>query len=88
FRVGRQRQRRKKECQDVDGRAHDKRRPPAEDRCGTAEHHAEPKRTGPRPSLDWAGALTITPGLLLFVFGITNAAAAGWQAFATWGSLV
>ncbi|MGZ2405592.1 MFS transporter [Rhizobium ruizarguesonis] len=48
---------------------------------------ADPKRAGPRPAFDWAGALTITPGLLLFVFGITNAAAAGWQAFPTWGSL-
>ncbi|AVA22514.1 MULTISPECIES: MFS transporter [unclassified Rhizobium] len=46
------------------------------------------RRTGPRPHFDWAGALTITPGLLLFVFGITNAAAAGWQAFPTWGALV
>ncbi|MGO7419943.1 MFS transporter, partial [Rhizobium ruizarguesonis] len=44
---------------------------------------ADPKRAGPRPAFDWAGALTITPGLLLFVFGITNAAAAGWQAFPT-----
>ncbi|WFU00725.1 MFS transporter [Rhizobium sp. CB3171] len=46
------------------------------------------RRTGPRPHFDWAGALTITPGLLLFVFGITNAASAGWQAFPTWGALV
>ncbi|MDL2408005.1 MFS transporter [Rhizobium calliandrae] len=46
------------------------------------------ERTGPRPHFDWAGALTITPGLLLFVFGITNAAAAGWQAFPTWGALI
>jgi MFS family permease len=43
---------------------------------------------GKRPSFDWAGALTITPGLLLFVFGITNAAAEGWNALPTWGSLV
>ncbi|WP_413712124.1 MFS transporter [Rhizobium sp. Rhizsp82] len=43
---------------------------------------------GKRPSFDWAGALTITPGLLLFVFGITNAAAEGWNAVPTWGSLV
>ncbi|MBB4566148.1 MFS transporter [Rhizobium leucaenae] len=49
---------------------------------------ADHRRTGPRPHFDWAGALTITPGLLLFVFGITNAAAAGWQAFPTWGALV
>jgi MFS family permease len=49
---------------------------------------ADHQRTGPRPHFDWAGALTITPGLLLFVFGITNAAAAGWQAFPTWGALV
>ncbi|MDL2400381.1 MFS transporter [Rhizobium mayense] len=49
---------------------------------------ADHKRSGPRPRFDWAGALTITPGLLLFVFGVTNAAADGWQAFATWGSLV
>jgi MFS family permease len=49
---------------------------------------ADHRRTGPRPHFDWAGALTITPGLLLFVFGITNAAAAGWQAFSTWGALV
>jgi predicted MFS family arabinose efflux permease len=46
------------------------------------------RRTGPRAKFDWAGALTITPGLLLFVFGITNAAAEGWQTFATWGALV
>ncbi|AYG60035.1 MFS transporter [Rhizobium jaguaris] len=49
---------------------------------------ADHKRSGSRPHFDWAGALTITPGLLLFVFGVTNAAADGWQAFATWGSLV
>ncbi|MDM9622729.1 MFS transporter [Rhizobium sp. AC44/96] len=49
---------------------------------------ADQRRTGPRPSFDWAGALTITPGLLLFVFGITNAAASGWAAFPTWGSLL
>ncbi|AYG66988.1 MULTISPECIES: MFS transporter [unclassified Rhizobium] len=49
---------------------------------------ADHKRSGPRARFDWAGALTITPGLLLFVFGVTNAAADGWQAFATWGSLV
>ncbi|MDE1994648.1 MAG: MFS transporter [Rhizobiaceae bacterium] len=45
-------------------------------------------RAGHKAHFDWAGALTITPGLLLFVFGITNAAAAGWQAFPTWGALV
>ncbi|MBB3452005.1 MFS family permease [Rhizobium sp. BK313] len=49
---------------------------------------ADHKRSGARARFDWAGALTITPGLLLFVFGVTNAAADGWQAFATWGSLV
>jgi MFS family permease len=49
---------------------------------------ADKPRAGKRASFDWAGAITITPGLLLFVFGITNAAAAGWEAFATWGSLV
>ncbi len=49
---------------------------------------ADQRRTGPRPSFDWAGALTITPGLLLFVFGITNAAASGWAAFPTWASLL
>lgn len=49
---------------------------------------ADHKRTGPGARFDWAGAITITPGLLLFVFGVTNAAADGWQAFATWGSLV
>lgn len=49
---------------------------------------ADPKRNGPGARFDWAGAITITPGLLLFVFGVTNAAADGWQAFATWGSLV
>jgi MFS family permease len=46
------------------------------------------RRTGPRPGFDWAGAITITPGLLLFVFGITNAASAGWADVFTWGSLV
>lgn len=49
---------------------------------------ADRRRTTPRPHFDWAGALTITPGLLLFVFGITNAAAEGFAAFPTWGSLV
>ncbi|MFT4183264.1 MAG: MFS transporter [Rhizobium sp.] len=48
---------------------------------------ADHRRTGERARFDWAGALTITPGLLLFVFGITNAAADGWQAFPTWGAL-
>lgn len=46
------------------------------------------QRTGPRPPFDWLGAVTITPGLLLFVFGITNAAAKGWGASTTWGSLL
>jgi MFS family permease len=49
---------------------------------------ADKKRTGPRPSFDWLGAITITPGLLLFVFGITNAAADGWNAMTTWISLL
>lgn len=49
---------------------------------------ADQKRSGPGARFDWAGAITITPGLLLFVFGVTNAAVDGWQAFATWGSLV
>ena len=49
---------------------------------------ADHKRSGSRARFDWAGAITITPGLLLFVFGVTNAAADGWQAFFTWGSLV
>ncbi|MBB3611451.1 MFS transporter [Rhizobium sp. BK602] len=48
---------------------------------------ADHKRSGPRARFDWAGALTITPGLLLFVFGVTNAAADGWRAFPTWGAL-
>lgn len=48
---------------------------------------ADHRRSGPRPHFDWAGALTITPGLLLFVFGITNAAVEGFGAFPTWGSL-
>lgn len=48
---------------------------------------ADQRKEGPRPTFDWAGALTITPGLLLFVFGITNAAAAGWDALPTWSSL-
>lgn len=43
---------------------------------------------GARASFDWAGALTVTPGLLLFVFAITNAAMQGWAAPLTWGSLV
>lgn len=46
------------------------------------------KTLGARASFDWAGALTITPGLLLFVFGITNAAVQGWEAPLTWGALV
>lgn len=41
-----------------------------------------------RASFDWAGALTITPGLLLFVFGVTNASGAGFAAPLTWGPLV
>ena len=49
---------------------------------------ADKQRSGPRPSFDWLGAITITPGLLLFVFGITNAAADGWSAPTTWGSLL
>jgi MFS family permease len=49
---------------------------------------ADHRRTGPRPRFDWAGALTITPGLLLLVFGITNAAADGWSVFPTWGALL
>lgn len=49
---------------------------------------ADERRGEGRKHFDWAGALTITPGLLLFVFGITNAAAAGWNDFLTWGSLV
>jgi MFS family permease len=46
------------------------------------------KTIGARAGFDWAGAITVTPGLLLFVFGITNAAAAGWAATLTWGPLV
>ncbi len=49
---------------------------------------ADKKRSGPRPSFDWLGAITITPGLLLFVFGITNSAAEGWTAGPTWGALL
>ncbi len=49
---------------------------------------ADHQRSSPSARFDWAGAITITPGLLLFVFGVTNAAADGWQAFATWGSLL
>jgi len=49
---------------------------------------ADRQHDGPRAKFDWAGAMTITPGLLLFVFGITNAAAEGWQAAPTWGALV
>ncbi len=48
---------------------------------------ADERRGADRLRFDWAGALTITPGLLLFVFGITNAAANGWSAFPTWGAL-
>jgi len=40
-----------------------------------------------RASFDWAGAITITPGLLLFVFGVTNASGAGLTAPLTWGPL-
>lgn len=39
-------QRRQNERQDGDGRAHDERRPPAEDRRGTAEYHAEHEAGG------------------------------------------
>lgn len=39
-------------------------------------------------AFDWAGAITVTPALLLFVFGITNAAAAGLAAPLTWGPLL
>ncbi|HEY9011768.1 MAG TPA: MFS transporter [Devosia sp.] len=46
------------------------------------------KTLGMRASFDWAGAITITPGLLLFVFGITNAASVGWTAPLTWGALL
>jgi MFS family permease len=49
---------------------------------------ADKPRTGTRASFDWAGAITVTPGLLLFVFGITNAASSGWQSPLTWGSLL
>ncbi|MGV3553282.1 MFS transporter [Rhizobium sp.] len=49
---------------------------------------ADKKRNGPRPVFDWLGAMTITPGLLLFVFGVTNAAEEGWNATGTWGSLL
>lgn len=49
---------------------------------------ADKPRKGPRQSFDWAGAITITPALLLLVFGVTNAADEGWQAVTTWGSLL
>lgn len=49
---------------------------------------ADKPRKGPRQSFDWAGAITITPALLLLVFGVTNAADHGWTAVTTWGSLL
>lgn len=49
---------------------------------------ADKPRAGQRQRFDWAGAITITPALLLLVFGVTNAADHGWNAFATWGSLL
>jgi MFS family permease len=49
---------------------------------------ADRPRKGRRQRFDWAGAITITPALLLLVFGVTNAADAGWSAPAAWGSLL
>ncbi len=41
-----------------------------------------------RPKLDIPGSVTVTAGLLAFVFGVTNAENYGWSATQTWLSLV
>ncbi|MCZ7459565.1 MFS transporter [Streptomyces sp. WMMC940] len=41
-----------------------------------------------RPKLDVPGAITVTGGLLAFVFGITGAERNGWAAPQTWGALL
>jgi EmrB/QacA subfamily drug resistance transporter len=39
---------------------------------------AESRAEGERPSLDWAGALTVTAGLVLLVYGIVSTDAHAW----------
>ncbi|MFI8340513.1 MFS transporter [Streptomyces sp. NPDC085639] len=41
-----------------------------------------------RPKLDVPGAITVTAGLLAFVFGITGIERNGWAAPQTWGTLL
>jgi MFS family permease len=49
---------------------------------------ADRPRAGVRGRPDVAGAVTVTAGLLALVFGVTRAAASGWLAPLTLGSLV
>lgn len=39
-------------------------------------------------SIDWAGAVMLTAGLLATLLGISNAASWGWDSAATWGSII
>ncbi|MBY4640518.1 MFS transporter [Gluconacetobacter entanii] len=48
---------------------------------------ADPRKIEKHAKFDWAGALTVTPGLLLLVFGITSAANKGWYSTVSLGSL-
>ncbi|MFD5539681.1 MFS transporter [Streptomyces sp. NPDC127079] len=41
-----------------------------------------------RPRLDVPGAVTVTAGLLAFVYGITSAEREGWGSAQTWGTLL
>lgn len=45
---------------------------------------ADAPRGARKAAFDWAGAITVTPALLLLVFGVTNASAAGWADLMTW----
>ena len=44
----------------------------------------EPPLRGDKPKLDWAGSVLATSGLMVLVYALVQAPAAGWTSLATW----
>jgi hypothetical protein len=45
---------------------------------------AESRAEGERPTLDWAGALTVTGGLVALVYGIVSTDSHSWARHSSW----